>query len=371
GLLWTLNKFAYHYNNSIEEIMKKDIFPSFELDYTKEILNYIFNISSVYLTKNKTEYLLLNEWFKNILAELQGGLNPFSKSFMEAGKYVNNHTLFKKDNQYYLYYTSGILDPALVDVYYFGFRMKDNEKSIKLAVSDDLKNWDLKGDVFKVPDNSWDSRVVWSPHVFENNGQYYIFYTGGSRQITQKIGMAVSSDLINWERNESPVFSPDTSWAYYTEGSWADCRAPMVIKEGNNFIMYYTARKKDFNFVIGCAVSDDLTNWEDRGPVLEGARVPLESPFVVKIGDIYHMFYTVSGNKLFHAVSRDPISGWQNAGGDAFEVTGFEGNNIELIKDGNDFLISYNQGYPHLIALVRFDKLTKDVNNIFELTGIK
>jgi len=368
ALFWTLNKFAYQNNRKLKEIKQKNNFPQFQLDITSSILDYIYNLLFEVVYKNKQEFVYLREWYDNIISELENGNNVFSDCFTEPGKYTNNHTLLKNDGKYYLYYVTGELNPELEDVKYFGFRLNNNEKGINLAVSSDLVTWDLKGEVFHIPENSWDCRVIWSPYIFENEGKYYMYYTGCNRQLTQRIGVAASDDLINWERKENAVVVPDTSWAYWNEDVWADCRDPMIIKERNKFIMYYTARNKNLNYVIAAAESDDLINWEDKGQILEGARIPLESPYVIKMNNTYHMFYTLSGNDLYQAISTDPLLGWDFAGGDAYEIENFEGANIELIKEGNDFLASYNVIYPHLISFVKFGTLKRKKNNIFEFT---
>lgn len=368
GLLWTLNKFSYQYNKVLEDIGKENKFNAYEFNVTRNILNYILNLSSVFIIKNRTEYRLLKDWYVNIVTELQGGNNVFEGSFTEPGKYTNHHTIFKKDGDYYLYYTHGDQTPDLADLYYFGFRKPGNEKSINLAVSKDLKNWDFKGEMWKVSDNSWDSRVIWSPGILEDAGRYYMFYTGCSRQITQRIGLAVSEDLINWQKRDKAVFSPDTSWAYWREGAWADCRDPFVIKDGNKYVMYYSSRSKNLNYVIAAATSTDLINWTDRGPILEGARIPMESPCVVKKDGRYHLFYVVSSKNLYHALSADPLTGWQNASGAAFQVDGFDGSNVELVKENDGFLLSYNKVYPHLIALVQFGTLKEVGNNVFKFS---
>ncbi|WP_076547712.1 family 43 glycosylhydrolase [Maribacter ulvicola] len=126
---------------------------------------------------------------------------------------------------------------------------------------------------------------IWAPHIIEHKDTYYMYYTsiGEPRQIRY----AISKDLYNWEHpQDEPLFAYANE---YTDNQ--KNKDPMVFKNGNQWIMYFSMLKDDKHWVVGYSTSNDLIHWD--GPKIcfdEQTENPgVESPFVVQRGEYYYL----------------------------------------------------------------------------------
>ncbi|MFY1653859.1 glycosyl hydrolase family 32 [Solwaraspora sp. WMMB762] len=176
---------------------------------------------------------------------------------------------------------------------------RHHRASIGHAVSTDLRNWRLVADALVPADApAWDDLATWTGSTVRGpDGRWYLFYTGVSRAeqgLVQRIGLAVSDDLMTWHRHGTePLVEADPTWyelldrdAWY-EQAWRD---PWVFPDpaGAGWHMLITARSAtgpaDTRGVIGHATSDDLTTWRVRPPLSVPAGFGhLEVPQVVVI----------------------------------------------------------------------------------------
>ena len=132
------------------------------------------------------------------------------------------------------------------------------------------------------------------------------------------VGYAESVDGVNWEVQNSTVFSGGSA-------IWNSTLTPKVIKDGGVFRMWYTHLKtsltqaelstiltklgtseqrynaltellSSMSTVIGYAISGDGVSWEVINPeILAGSNGVWDSvtaPNVIKVGSLYRMFYT-------------------------------------------------------------------------------
>ena len=153
--------------------------------------------------------------------------------------------------------------------------------SIGHAVSADLENWTLLPDALVAADEpSWDDMATWTGSTVQgHDGRWHLFYTGVSRAedgLRQRIGSAVSDDLISWERTGAGPLEADPRWyEKLGEGTWPDeaWRDPFVFYDDDSrqWQMLVTARAAtgdpDARGVVGHAVSDDLEHWTVRPPL--------------------------------------------------------------------------------------------------------
>lgn len=178
----------------------------------------------------------------------------------------------KKDGVYHLFYIRhNDFLPAWATELDFGH-----------AVSTDLYHWTQLPPVMGVDPFGWDNLHVWAPHIVEHEGLYWMFYTGVTEARNgladvQSIGLAVSSDLMTWNRVASqPVWSlQGAPWAWWrpTNGAMA-CRDPFVMPDParpGEWLMYYTASPASdtASTLIGVARSNsnDLALWQDEKPL--------------------------------------------------------------------------------------------------------
>jgi beta-fructofuranosidase len=189
-------------------------------------------------------------------------------------------------------------------------RLRHWHVSIGHAVSQDLKTWEILPDALHPTQwannrDAWDDYTTWTGSIIQHDGLWYMFYTGGRRYehgLVQRIGLATSKDLVNWEKYyNNPLISSDPQWYEQLENSgWHDVawRDPCVFRhpETGEFHAYITGRVNfgdvDGRGVIAHASSTDLLNWTVQQPITEpGEFGQLEVPQLVKIGSLYYLLY--------------------------------------------------------------------------------
>lgn len=161
---------------------------------------------------------------------------------------------------------------------------RHHRASIGHATSDDLRTWSVRPDALVHADQpAWDDLATWTgSSVLDDDGRCWLFYTGlshaeGGR--VQRIGAAVSDDLVSWTRvGNRPLLVSDARW-YETDEQreWVDVtwRDPFVVRDpgGDGWHMLLTARAatgaSGGRGVIGHARSSDLLRWEVLPPMSE------------------------------------------------------------------------------------------------------
>ncbi|GAB3970987.1 glycosyl hydrolase family 32 [Plantactinospora veratri] len=150
------------------------------------------------------------------------------------------------------------------------------------AVSTDLRSWKLVADALAPADSpGWDDLATWTGSTVRGpDGRWYMFYTGVGRAengLVQRVGLAVSEDLVSWHRyGTGPLVEADPTWYellspdLWYEQAWRD---PWVFPDptGAGWHMLVTARANhgaaNERGVIGHATSDDLLDWTVRPPL--------------------------------------------------------------------------------------------------------
>lgn len=181
--------------------------------------------------------------------------------------------------------------------------------SVGHAVSEDLCRWTVLDDAIGPGEpGSWDALAIWTGSIVRHEGVWHMFYTGASLLngvVSQRIGVAVSDDLMGWEKRPGPLFSADARW-YETieEHDWYEeaWRDPWVFKGPDGmFHALVTARVNegppDGRGVIGHALSPDLAKWEVAPPLTgSGEFGHLEVSQLVPVNKRYVLVFSCQGN---------------------------------------------------------------------------
>jgi len=117
----------------------------------------------------------------------------------------------------------------------------------------------------------WENKNVLNPTALVRNGKIHLLYRAQDSLGTSRIGMAISSDGINFVKNPTPILFPtnDAFQKYEWPGGIED---PRVIEtEDGKYLMTYTSY--DGKTARLCsAISSDLATWEKLGPMLNSPK---------------------------------------------------------------------------------------------------
>ncbi len=188
------------------------------------------------------------------------------------------------------------------------------------SVSTDLTTWTSLPDVLGVgADGSFDDLATWTGSIVRHEDAWHLFYTGvekRSHTSIQRIGHAVSANLIDWTRvSADPVSSADARW--YSTAAEAPAfdepwRDPWVFHSADDGLwhMLVTARElrnaaakssEPAHGSIGHCVSPDLTTWTVREPLSHRSGfTQVEVVQVLPVGDAHVV--------VFCAAARDVLA---------------------------------------------------------------
>ncbi len=76
------------------------------------------------------------------------------------------------------------------------------------ASTADFFNWEVHDPVLLVRPDTWEEAHVWAPVILREGDEFIMAYTGLNRHLSQNIGLASSKDLFEWKRWDSNPISP-------------------------------------------------------------------------------------------------------------------------------------------------------------------
>lgn len=197
---------------------------------------------------------------------------------------LKDHSIFVYEGAYYL-----------VSIYLPG------EKTFAYARTQDFCAWEDLSPILTNNTGAWDSLAIWAPHVLENEGVYYMYYTGVKGPypfLTQSIMLATTTNPADphlWAV-EGMLFQPDHPGMVWEDGAWANCRDPHVFKIEDTFYMLYTGEDLDGGIVGLATAPSPRGPWQDLGSILtlEGAGIP-ESPALWPANGGFYLIYNRAG----------------------------------------------------------------------------
>lgn len=258
-------------------------------------------------------------------------ISPSFSNFDYLG--VWQPSIMKEEGSFKMWYT-GLVNGGVSYIHY--------------ATSSDGIDWVKNESPVLMPTaGSWDEAHVSVGQVIKVDGVYKMYYIGWESQYSYwSIGLATSVDGINWEKRSEPVLTG--------EGWDSQISATAIVKKGNTFYMFYEGRTSVYYSRVGLATSTDGINWvKHDGPVLgadaewEGAGINF--PAVILEDGIFTMVYSSSdptGLGFGMAKSVDGISWAKDTGNPIFTKnnTDEEYSKIsycDLIKTNNQYRLYY------------------------------
>lgn len=190
-----------------------------------------------------------------------------------------------------------------------------------LARSENLLNWQPLGKILPFASDGWDKwqadgSIALVDHIWggtselqQFDGKYWMSYFGGAKQGYEtdplSIGMAWTIEPYlpkPWHRlAENPVLSPSHPEARNFEKATLYKSHILWDKSellGAPFVMYYNAKQQGpWIERIGVATSHDMVHWHRHGkePVIDNGKGISGDPQVVRIGNLWVMFYFGAG----------------------------------------------------------------------------
>lgn len=268
---------------------------------------------------------------------------PASDGCERMGWFPNDFGL--KDHSIFLY----------AGYYYLVSNFIPGESKFAYARSADLCTWEDLGPILdtRTPD-SWDEIAVWAPYVWQENGIYYMIYTGVAKNVTQSIMLATSkdpSDPESWQTH-GMVFQPSHIGMVWEAGNWADGRDPMIIKFANTYYLYYTGLDIDGGIVGMATATSPFGPWVDWGTVITplSNNAMAESATIVYFEGSFYLFYHDTSQGEVYRIGGSQAGPWGPA-------IGFKpGWAHEVWQASNDqWYTSYLQDYSVTISPVTWD----------------
>ena len=252
---------------------------------------------------------------------------------------LKDHTEFWYDGYYYI-----------ASIYLPG------ETKFAYGRSIDLCSWEVLPPILTQRiTGTWDEMAVWAPFVYQEQGVYYMYYTGVTSQYTQSILLATStnpSDPASWQQ-QKVVFQPNHIGMNWLNDQWADCRDPDVIKVGNLYYLYYTG-SDIHGGIIGLATAPSpLGPWTDWGAILSApplSKAMYESPAIFVHDTYYYLAFNDTSRGEHYLIGPSPAGPWI----DPFTLTPGWAHELWTGQDGITYS-SYLTNYTITISPITWD----------------
>lgn len=261
---------------------------------------------------------------------------PGNPIFSPSGNYwdysgVSQPKIIFEDNIYKMYYVGQ-------GIAYSGY--------IGYAKSVDGINWNrpLSGPVLSPGSpGSWDSWAVSAATVIKDENGYKMYYHGWSTSNSEgpwHIGLATSSDGVNWVKHPNPVIYATSGWEYQLGPT-------SIIKINGVYYLYYMGRNLPI-VKVGLATSSDGISWtrHPSNPILVADK-PWEGNGVYyanvreKNGNYEMIYMNAAGTGFGKATSPDGIN-WTKDPANPFFTKQQTYNNWASYKIAYPFFIRIN-----------------------------
>jgi len=300
----------------------------------------------------------------SVFTVAQGNMDGDSPGVTEWTKYGNGFVLGTDPEAWD---NKDISDPAVIydgGVYRMWYGGSDGENwRIGYAISADGIDWQKYGgnpvvDLGKP--GEWDDFYVGGPSVIfhKESGIYEMWYYGSDGR-DQRVGYAISTDGVNWEKyGGNPVLDTGESWEW--DGHLVSY--PTVIFHDNLYRMWYQGNNYT-QLEIGYATSTNGIDWQkySGNPVLrlgnsgKWDNAHIMAPTVIHDGISYKMWYSgedgcspkIDESRVFprigYATSTDGIV-WKKQASPVLNPRGWDKSglqNPDVLYDGKKYKMWY------------------------------
>lgn len=171
-----------------------------------------------------------------------------------CGRAIDAEVIRFKD-QYFLYYATR--DPDY-KIQMLGVAVAPDNTDFS---HNDWKNLSVEGPVLK-PDLPWEQDCIEGSSVIERNGILYMFYAGAYNNAPQQVGVAISTDGINWKRLSDKPFLTNGK-----TGEWNSSESghPHIFRDSNDMTYLFYQGNNDYGKTW--FISKIQVLWNTNGPV--------------------------------------------------------------------------------------------------------
>ena len=278
--------------------------------------------------------------------------------FRPVGGKVADFAVARRDGRYHFFYIERRLQEGTP--FYPG-----HEIYFGHASTADFVNWRVHDPVMLVRPDTWEEAHVWAPCILRRGDEYIMAYTGVNRHLSQNIGLATSTDLLQWKRCDTNPISPcnDRPWAHWREDAISSCRDPSLLEHDGRYWMIYTTNTRQGASCIALASTPDFRQWQDHGPICVGpasgyeARLEgnhpqgsLESANLLHKRNKWYLLVKAKVRDcrpLMWVIAGDRMDAFDFAGRREFWPGGF---GVEVVCDQGDrsLLATFSNGYIRL-----------------------
>lgn len=221
-----------------------------------------------------------------VLFESDNGLNWDNNKYITVltgdedwEKIVNRATVLKHENKYYMYYT--------------GQDVKNQSSCIGLAISDDGYNYTkIKKQPILLPEYDFEGKNLMNPQVIFDkiNNIYKMWYNAGEFTEPDLICYATSTDGINWNKYEKPVFEKNADINSLDNYKVA---LSQIIKYENKYLMLYIGYSDLDTGRTFIATSNDGINFNRTNnlPIICPTKDNFDASSVYHTGIVYNEKY--------------------------------------------------------------------------------
>jgi predicted GH43/DUF377 family glycosyl hydrolase/lysophospholipase L1-like esterase len=184
---------------------------------------------------------------------------------------------------------------------YFHGDTADNHQVIGLATSSDGINFSMLPNpvVPAGPAGSYDDLHAADPYVIQVGNEYWMYYSACTHDYKFTMARATSTDGIHWTKDPQPVFAAGTKGDFDDIG---DAEPSIIVQDGVYFMIMTS--NKDEKRSLGWATSTDGVNWTKRGNLVPESMIPewaqalMCDPTPIPTGNndgTYYIFFGASG----------------------------------------------------------------------------